>query len=335
MKKYYYFATFAIIAILTATSCMVSSCGSLDNGRRLPLASHMLKLQSNFSKVENNTVIDVEYTQSDELSAELICPEEVLDFVMFSVYDDLLIIKLSDELSDSERNYVSRDLRHSKLILTAPHLNYVRVNGSSSFKVTNDLLNTDNLTATINGSGDIDFNSVNAGNGVINAQVNGSGDIVFHNETKAKSVSLQLNGSGDINCNSMSSQSITAHVNGSGDVKIPETVTQSAAFHLNGSGDVIALKMKAVTVNATLVGSGDMKFEGTCETAVLSLTGSGDIIARNLVAQDVTASVINSGDLSCHAKNKLTAKVSGSGDIRYKGNPDITYLSKPDNIRPF
>ena len=334
MKKVLFFTMFAVSAMLTASSCMVTGCGNLSDERRLPLASHILKLQGDFSQVENNTVVDVEFTQSDELSAELICPTEVLDYVMFSIHDDLLSIKLSDELSESERNAVSRDLRHSKLILTNPHLNNVRVNGSSTFQVINDL-QAANLTATIFGSGDIIFNGVNVGDSKINAQVTGSGDIVFYNETKAKTASFQLNGSGDINCKVLSTHSVSVNINGSGDVNIPVLTTQSAMFDLHGSGDLVALKINANTVNATLVGSGDMKLEGECGTAELSLNGSGDIVARNLVAQDVTASVISSGDLSCHAVNKLTANVTGSGDIRYKGNPDITYLSKRDNINPF
>lgn len=334
MKKVLFFAMFAIIAMSSATSCVVTGCGSLSDDRRLPLTSHNLNLQGDFRRVENNTVIDIEYTQSDELSAELACPAELLEYVMFSVHDDLLVIKLSDKLSNSERNDVNRDLRYSKLFLSAPQLTDIRVNGSSAFSVTNDLL-TSNLSAMINGSGDIVFKGVNVTSGVINAQVNGSGDIKFECEAKAKTAHFQLNGSGDIDCKMLTVEDVTAQVNGSGDIKIPEVVTQSAMLSLNGSGDLVALKIKASSVNASLVGSGDMKLKGECVTAILNLNNSGDLIARNLVAQDVTASVIGSGDLSCHAVKELTAKVSGSGDIRYKGNPHITYQSKPDNIQPF
>ena len=322
MKKVVLFAMFAVIAMSSATSCVVTSCGNLSDERRLPLTSHVLKLQSDFTKVENNTVIDIEYTQSSEFSAELVCPEELMDFVIFSVEDNLLVIKLSDKLNDSERNDVNRDLRYSRLFLSGPQLTDIRVNGSSTFMTTNDLY-AKNLTAVIHGSGDVIFEGVNTVDGTVSTQVVGSGDIVFRKEVKAKSAFMQVSGSGDIDCGSLAVKSVTAQVNGSGDIKVPEMMTETAEFLLNGSGDLVALKIKANSVNAILVGSGDMKLEGECETAVLSLSSSGDLIARNLIAQDVTASVIGSGDLSCHAIKKLTAKVSGSGDIRYKGNPHI------------
>ncbi len=334
MKKVQLLVSVAIMAMLSMTSCVTTCVDNIRAERRLPLSSYVLNLKEYYSGVVNNTVIDIEFTQGDTMFAELACPDEVMDFVMFSVADDILYVNLSDKLSNEEREQISRDLRHSKLFLTSPHLDNVRVNGSSVFTITNDLL-AKHLTASVYGSGDVVFKGVNVGSGTINAVVVGSGDIAFHSETKAKSAFLQVNGSGDIDCSSLVAQSVTAQVNGSGDIKIPEMMTETAEFNLSGSGDLVALKMKATTVNATLVGSGDMKLEGSCQTASLSLSSSGDLIARNLEAQDVTASVVGSGDLSCHAQEKLTAKVRGSGDIRYKGNPDITYKSKSDNIRPF
>lgn len=42
-----------------------------------------------------------------------------------------------------------------------------------------------------------------------------------------------------------------------------------------------------------------------------------------LVATNVTATVSGSGDIECYASKQLNARVNGSGEIEYKGNPSV------------
>ena len=53
----------------------------------------------------------------------------------------------------------------------------------------------------------------------------------------------------------------------------------------------------------------------------LSINGSGNIQAADLEAENTDASISGSGNISCYASQKLVARVKGSGDIAYKGNP--------------
>jgi hypothetical protein len=70
-----------------------------------------------------------------------------------------------------------------------------------------------------------------------------------------------------------------------------------------------------------LGGSADFKASGTVGRLDLELLGSGEIDTRELVANDVYVEIAGSGHADVFAKESLEAVVSGSGDIRYYGDP--------------
>jgi len=110
-------------------------------------------------------------------------------------------------------------------------------------------------------------------------------------------------------------------LSGSGDV-IGETKIKADDFKtkVSGSGD-ISLAVEANTVEARLSGSGDINLSGKANDLDVRVSGSGDIKAYDLVAEFVTAQITGSADIKITANQMLKAKVTGSGDISYKGNP--------------
>ena len=110
-------------------------------------------------------------------------------------------------------------------------------------------------------------------------------------------------------------------LSGSGDV-IGKTTLKADDFKtsISGSGD-IELDVEANTLKASMSGSGDIRLSGKATDFDVSVSGSGDIKAYDLQAEFVTAQVSGSADIKVTAKQSLKARVSGSGDISYKGNP--------------
>lgn len=110
-------------------------------------------------------------------------------------------------------------------------------------------------------------------------------------------------------------------LSGSGDV-ISSTVLKSENFRtrISGSGD-ISLNVEAETVEATLSGSGDIKLSGQTGNFEVRVSGSGDVKAYELNANNVEATISGSADVKVTANEMLYARVSGSGDIHYRGNP--------------
>lgn len=110
-------------------------------------------------------------------------------------------------------------------------------------------------------------------------------------------------------------------LSGSGDI-VGKTVLKSDNFKtsISGSGD-ISLEVEAKSLDASMSGSGDLRLSGKATDFEVSVSGSGDIRAYDLEADFVEAQVSGSADIKVTAKEMLKARVSGSGDISYKGNP--------------
>jgi len=117
---------------------------------------------------------------------------------------------------------------------------------------------------------------------------------------------LGVNGSGNVNVlESFQPASLTLSVNGSGDMTLARLNTEDLQARISGSGNI--------RVHA---GS------GTRET--LSISGSGDIDAAGYVVADATTSSSGSGSMRVNVTSNLECKISGSGSVMYKGTPKVT-----------
>ncbi len=110
-------------------------------------------------------------------------------------------------------------------------------------------------------------------------------------------------------------------LSGSGDI-VGNTTIKADNFKtaMSGSGD-ITLTVEANNVKASMSGSGDITLTGKTDNFDVNISGSGDIKAYELDADNVDATVSGSADIKVTAHKMLKARVSGSGDIQYRGNP--------------
>jgi len=109
-------------------------------------------------------------------------------------------------------------------------------------------------------------------------------------------------------------------LSGSGDIVGKKTISTSEfSTNMSGSGD-ITLDVESKTVSASMSGSGDINLSGTTEVFDVQISGSGDIEAYDLIADIVDASISGSADIKVTANKMLKARVSGSGDIHYRGD---------------
>lgn len=165
-----------------------------------------------------------------------------------------------------------------------------------------------------------DLNAVN---------VAGSGDFKFTNGLKTDQLKMNVAGSGDITASNIQcSQGFTANVAGSGDIECKQLKAADMDISVAGSGDLKIENALVTSVNASVAGSGTVKISGNADKANYSVAGSGDLYANDFKVQNISASVAGSGDIKCHAVEHLKARVSGSGTIGYKGNPELDYPEK-------
>lgn len=165
-----------------------------------------------------------------------------------------------------------------------------------------------------------DLNAVN---------VAGSGDFKFTNGLKTDQLKMNVAGSGDITASNIQcSQVFTANVAGSGDIECKQLKAADMDISVAGSGDLKIENALVTSANASVAGSGTVKISGNADKANYSVAGSGDLYANDFKVQNISASVAGSGDIKCHAVEHLKARVSGSGTIGYKGDPELDYPEK-------
>lgn len=178
-------------------------------------------------------------------------------------------------------------------------------------------------------AGSFDYVLVSGKEGEI--EIEGEENLLQYIITEVKNGTLSVTTQNKISLQPSRNQTITITVPfekisavslaGSGDVwnENPISATHFKAA-IAGSGDV-KLEVTATSIDATVTGSGDLDLKGQTNSLKASVTGSGDYNGFNLIANDVEVSVNGSGDAEVVCNGSLIARVSGSGDIKYRGNP--------------
>ena len=137
----------------------------------------------------------------------------------------------------------------------------------------------------------------------------GSGNTTFTNGIKSHDeLQMSIYGSGNISGNSFSCTKLAARIYGSGNVNLKRISTSDTQVNISGSGNVL--------------------LDGKSTEAEYHIAGSGDINATELKVENVNARISGSGSIRCYATENLTGGVSGSGNVAYKGNPQIIFSKR-------
>jgi len=90
----------------------------------------------------------------------------------------------------------------------------------------------------------------------------------------------------------------------------------------SGSGNITLDDLNANELTVHVSGSSDIRLAGNVDSQELHISGSGDYDAFDLECRETTISISGSGNAEVVAHQSLKVSVSGSGDVRYIGNPD-------------
>ena len=109
---------------------------------------------------------------------------------------------------------------------------------------------------------------------------------------------------------------------GSGKV-ISQNSLESDRLDLSVSGSgKMELQVEADEIEASISGSGNMTISGDADQVQLTISGSGNMDAEELMADRYEVRISGSGRSRIHVGDQLDAKISGSGSVYYKGDPD-------------
>jgi len=112
---------------------------------------------------------------------------------------------------------------------------------------------------------------------------------------------------------------------GSGSIMGLSTFTTSdLAVNVSGSGST-NLATTATNVDARISGAGNIELAGTTTNQSVRISGSGKYRSFGLRSDNCDVNISGSGDTEVTANTTLRADISGSGSVRYKGQPTINF----------
>lgn len=87
------------------------------------------------------------------------------------------------------------------------------------------------------------------------------------------------------------------------------------------ASDIEFTNIRQRDLEVTLGGAGSITISGKVENLVATINGSGNLELENLIADKAIIKVNASGTANINVKRELKAEITGSGDVRYSGNP--------------
>lgn len=102
-------------------------------------------------------------------------------------------------------------------------------------------------------------------------------------------------------------------------IKISNGSTQH--IKVDGAGKVNLRNADNKFMRIDINGSGDVRAQGKADDLIVRVNGSGDAKLFELQANSIDAKVMGSGDIDCNATKSADLNVMGSGDITLRGNP--------------
>jgi hypothetical protein len=113
-------------------------------------------------------------------------------------------------------------------------------------------------------------------------------------------------------------------LSGSGDIKSSKLEAEDLALEIGGSGEMSLDQIAVDSLEALINGSGELTVAGTASRQDVRISGSGNYSGADLKSEEATVSVGGSGSAEVDAGDTLNAEISGSGDIIYIGDPQVT-----------
>jgi hypothetical protein len=203
---------------------------------------------SGFNAVNLAGSFDVYITQGSAESVKVEAPDNIIDHIITEVSGGVLKIY---NKNDNGFHWGDMFGSHKKIAVyvTAKDLNAISVSGS----------------------GDVFFREGIRTNS-LKLRVSGSGDL--YGKVEVKTLESSISGSGDVKLSGRADNS-TVSVGGSGDFSARALITINTAVRVSGSGD--ASINASNRVDASVSGSGDIRYTGGAKSISSAKSGSGDI----------------------------------------------------------
>ncbi len=116
-------------------------------------------------------------------------------------------------------------------------------------------------------------------------------------------------------------------LSGSGNIRLEGTLkAPKLALQVSGSGNIYG-NISVGSLDVRQSGSSNIKLSGYVDNADFNCSGSGNIASPDLQVEVCELSISGSGNAELTVNKELSASISGSGNVRYKGNGNLVNAS--------
>lgn len=136
--------------------------------------------------------------------------------------------------------------------------------------------------------------------------------------------SIAISSSGDIQAPDLTAERFSIVVASSGDLIMGDLETDMLDVKISSSGTVTIGELTADAIDVDLSSSGDMNIAGgTVDTQEITINSSGRYTAEGLTSDRAEVRLNSSGSARIWVREQLTARLSSSGDLTYRGTPEV------------
>ncbi|MEX8547496.1 MAG: head GIN domain-containing protein [Mucilaginibacter sp.] len=236
----------ALAFLLTATGPLTFA-GSV----KIPVKHSSIETQdrklSGFHALASSGSFDVVLSQGNTESVRVKADADVINEVVTEVKNGTLMIHAKNNHNWGMGNFWNN--KTVTIYVTAKDLNSIGVSGSGDLKIEN-AFNTNTLALRLSGSGD------------------------FSGKVNVKTLEAAISGSGDFKIAGRADDSNVA-ISGSGNFEAGDLITKTTVIRIAGSGD--AHIYASEKLDASVSGSGDVRYSGHPKSVSKVVHGSGDV----------------------------------------------------------
>lgn len=149
--------------------------------------------------------------------------------------------------------------------------------------------------------------------------------------------SIKMTGGGHFYIDSyLKGDEMDAFITGGGNLHMDNPIVlEECNLKVTGGGNLEAKSLSCKEINVKITGGGDAFLQGKAEEGNVIVTGGGDLHAYGFEVKEYEVSVTGGGRAEVFTTEKLDARVTGGGDLYYKGTPKekTTSTTGGGNIR--
>ena len=147
---------------------------------------------------------------------------------------------------------------------------------------------------------------------------------------------IKISSVGDIEAPDLQAGQFSITIASTGDLEMGNLEADTLTVRISSTGDVTMDLLNADTLEVDIGSIGNLDIAGgQVKTQKVTISSSGKYTAQDLASDDADVRLSSNGSATIWVQDHLKAKLTSSGDLRYRGNPtvDATTDSSGDVIQ--